>query len=96
MIVLGDPNNSKQVGPTMTFAQYYARTAALLSDEALVSELRCARQLAMRCTRTRRDLALLRVRCLDCELANRSAAAGRRIGDSAGGPEHARTVPLSG
>lgn len=78
----------------MTFAQYYARTAAMLSDEALVSELRCARQLAMRCTRTRRDLALLRVRCLDCELANRSAARG--TGDSAGGPGHARTLPRSG
>jgi hypothetical protein len=73
----------------MTFAQYYARTAAMLSDEALVSELRCARQLAMRCTRTRRDLALMRVRCLDCELANRAAAAtaptcsGDRMGSRA-------------
>lgn len=78
----------------MSFAQYYARTAAMLSDEALVSELRCARQLAMRCTRTRRDLALMRVRCLDCELANRTAAAaagrtatarsGDRLGTSGG------------
>jgi hypothetical protein len=58
----------------MTFAQYHAKTAATLSDEALVKELRCARQLAMQCTRTRRDLALLRVRCLDCELARRNAA----------------------
>jgi hypothetical protein len=65
----------------MTFAQYYARTAAMLSDEALASELRCARQLAMRCTRTRRDLALMRVRCLDCELANRTAAAAAARGD---------------
>jgi hypothetical protein len=58
----------------MTFAQYYARTAATLSDEALAKELHCARQLAMQCTRTRRDLALLRVRCLDQELARRNAA----------------------
>jgi hypothetical protein len=79
MIVLGHPNGTVKAGATMTFAQYYARTAALLSDEALANELRCARQLAMQCTRTRRDLALLRVRCLDCELANRSAAAGSGV-----------------
>jgi hypothetical protein len=61
----------------MTLAQYYARTAATLSDEALAKELRCARQLAMQCTRARRDLALLRVRCLDCELARRNTASGQ-------------------
>jgi hypothetical protein len=74
--VLGDPNSTREVNATMDFAQYYARSAALLSDEALVNELRCARQSAMRCTRTQRELALLRARCLDCELANRTAAAG--------------------
>jgi hypothetical protein len=62
----------------MTFAQYYAQTAARLSDEALMTELRCARQSAMQCTRTRRDLALMRLRCLDCELARRSALGGRQ------------------
>lgn len=67
----------------MTFAQSYARSAALLSDEALDRELRCARQWASRCTRTRRDLALLRVRCLDCELARRMGAGSP--GDSDGG-----------
>jgi hypothetical protein len=60
----------------MTFAQYYAQTAARLSDEALMTELRCARQSALQCTRTRRDLALMRLRCLDCELARRSAIGG--------------------
>ena len=65
----------------MTFAQSYARSAALLSDEALARELRCARQLASQCTRTRRDLALLRIRCLDCELARRTVANGSGDGD---------------
>ena len=74
-MVLGDPNSTREVDATMTFAQYYARTVALLSDEALAKELRCARQSAMQCTRTRRELALLRIRCIDCELANRSALA---------------------
>jgi hypothetical protein len=77
----------------MTFAQYYARSAALLSDEALVSELRCARQLAMRCTRTRRDLALMRVRCLDCELARRSATGLRRESAGAGQDNSVRPFP---
>jgi hypothetical protein len=72
----------------MTFAQYYARTAATLSDEALVKELRCARQLAMQCTRTRRDLALLRIRCLDYELARRNAAREQ----ARGGAQHEELV----
>src|SRR5579859_1045973 len=42
MIVLGDPNSPREEDATMTFAQYYARTAASLSDEALAKELRCA------------------------------------------------------
>lgn len=57
----------------MTFAQYYARTVATLSDEALVRELQCARRCALKCTRTQRDLALMRIKCLDCELARRAA-----------------------
>jgi hypothetical protein len=77
----------------MTFAQYYARSAATLSDEALVSELHCARQLAMRCTRTRRDLALLQVRCLDFELARRNAAGGRGESDGAWSDERVRSFP---
>lgn len=78
----------------MTFAQSYARTAALLSDEALVSELRCARQSALQCTRTRRDLALLRVRCLDCELARRQSVGDREESSAASNGDRVR--PFSG
>lgn len=58
----------------MTLTQYYEQQAARLSDEALSRELLCARRTALRCTRTRRDLALMRLRCLDCELARRATA----------------------
>lgn len=96
MIVLGDPNSTQEVDATMTFAQYYARTAALLSDEALAQELRCARQSAMRCTRTRRELALLRIRCLDCELANRHRSATSKAGGITQGENSVRALPASG
>lgn len=95
MIVLGDPNSTPEVDATMTFAQYYTRTAALLSDEALVNELRCARQSALRCTRTRRELALLRLRCLDGELANRSALAAANGSGNTPGEDRVRVLPAS-
>ena len=63
----------------MTLTQYYEQQAARLSDEALSRELLCARQTALRCTRTRRDLALMRLRCLDCELARRAMTSGRNV-----------------
>jgi len=58
-----------------TFLEYTAAKAACLSDEELVCELRCAERCALLSTRSRRDLALLRVRCLRRELERRSASA---------------------
>lgn len=49
-----------------------ATRVACLSDDQLVCELRCAERCALLSTRTRRDLALLRVRCLRRELERRS------------------------
>jgi len=55
-----------------TYLEYATTRAAQLSDEELVCELRCAERCAMLCTRTRRDLALMRARCLRRELERRA------------------------
>jgi hypothetical protein len=49
-----------------------SREAARLSDEELVCELQCAERCALLATRTRRELALLRARCLRHELEART------------------------
>ncbi|HEX6510464.1 MAG TPA: hypothetical protein VF221_22780 [Chloroflexota bacterium] len=56
----------------MTLTEHYSKIAAALSDDDLEAELHCARRCALCSTRTRRDLALLRLRCLDCELQRRA------------------------
>jgi hypothetical protein len=57
----------------MTFVEYYTRVAARLPDDVLLAELACAKRCALCSTRARRDLALIRLRCLDCELQRRRA-----------------------
>lgn len=49
------------------------RAATRLSDEELTSAIRAAERCALCSTRTRRDLALLRLRCLRCEMERRSS-----------------------
>jgi hypothetical protein len=49
-------------------------TASRLSDDQLRCELACARQCALLATRTRREAALLRGRCLRLELERRALA----------------------
>jgi len=49
-------------------------TASKLTDEQLRCELACARQCALLATRTRREAALLRARCLRLELERRTLA----------------------
>jgi hypothetical protein len=49
-------------------------TISKLSDEQLRCELDCARQCALLATRTRREAALLRARCLRLELERRALA----------------------
>ena len=49
-------------------------TASKLTDEQLRCELECARQCALLATRTRREAALLRARCLRLELERRALA----------------------
>ena len=46
-----------------------------LSDDQLKCELDCAKQCALLATRTRREAALLRARCLRLELERRALAA---------------------
>lgn len=58
----------------MSIGTYLERAVAQLSDDDLATEVHCAERCALLSTRTRRELALLRLRCLQCELARR----GRR------------------
>ncbi len=58
---------------SMTFATRIAEHDARLSDEELVCELRCAERCARCSTRTRRDVALLRLRCARLEFERRAA-----------------------
>ena len=56
----------------MNLVRCVADVASKLSDEKLVCELQCAEQCALLTTRTRREAALLRARCLRLELERRS------------------------
>ncbi len=58
---------------SMTFAARIAEHDACLSDEELVCELRCAERCARCSTRTRRDVALLHLRCARLEFERRAA-----------------------
>jgi hypothetical protein len=53
--------------------------AARLPDDRLISELLCAQKCALMATRTRREAALLRARCLRLELERRKLAASQTI-----------------
>lgn len=57
----------------MLLAEYYTRTAATLSDDELLRALSSTERCALCLTRNRRDVALLRLRCLRCELERREA-----------------------
>jgi hypothetical protein len=54
------------------FERSICRAAAQLSEAELRSELDCARRCALESTRARRELALLRARCLRLELERRA------------------------
>jgi hypothetical protein len=58
-------------------AKCLAEVAAGLSDEELRCELECAERCALLSTRTGREVALLRVRCVKRELARRAVGVSR-------------------
>ena len=57
--------------PAMNLIRCLSEHATSLSDEQLTCELRCIEQCALQSTRTRREAALLRARCLRLELERR-------------------------
>jgi hypothetical protein len=58
----------------MNLQRCLLESASRLTDEQLRCELDCARQCALLATRTRREAALLRARCLRLELERRALA----------------------
>jgi len=56
----------------MNFERCVCETATRLSDDQLRCELDCAQRCALMATRTRREAALLRARCLRLELERRA------------------------
>jgi hypothetical protein len=64
------------------FERSICRAAHGLSEEQLRCELDCARRCALESTRTRRELALLRARCLRLELARRALRESLVLADS--------------
>lgn len=57
---------------TARFLSSMERAAARMRDEELTAELTRIRRCALCLTRCRRDLALMQIRCLECELERRS------------------------
>ena len=66
----------------MNIAQCLNDTATRLSDEQLKCELDCAHRCALLATRTRREAALLRARCLRLELERRALARARVLAEA--------------
>ena len=64
------------------FEHSISQAAHGLSEEQLRCELDCARRCALESTRTRRELALLRARCLRLELARRALRESLVLADS--------------
>jgi hypothetical protein len=56
---------------TARFMSSMERAAARMRDEELTAELTRMRRCALCLTRSRRDLALMQIRCLECELERR-------------------------
>ena len=63
----------------MNLGSCFSDAAARLPDDRLVCELQCAEKCALLATRTRREAALLRARCLRLELERRKLAAARTV-----------------
>jgi hypothetical protein len=63
----------------MNLERCLCQAASRLSDEQLEREIVCARRAALLATRTRRDAALLRIRCLRLEVERRALAAATVI-----------------
>lgn len=61
-------------GAMSTLERCICRAAAHLSDAALAEEIAATERCAGTSTRTRRELALLRARCLRLELSRRAVA----------------------
>lgn len=59
----------------MILVRHLSTAVCHLSNEQLQCELACAERCAMTATRTRRDAALVRVRCLRAEIERRAALA---------------------
>ena len=70
------------------FERCIREAAQELSDEQLRCELDCARRCALESTRARRELALLRARCLRLELERRALRGSVVLASHPG-----RTVP---
>ena len=64
---------------SVTLADCIFHAAAQLPDDRLVCELQCAEKCALMATRTRREAALLRARCLRLELERRRLAEARTL-----------------
>ncbi len=64
----------------MSFDQTLSQLASTLSDDELCAEYRCAERCALLATRSRRDLALLRLRCICRELERRQIASVKQSG----------------
>lgn len=63
----------------MNLSVRLSELATRLPDEQLLCELRCAEKCALLATRTRREAALLRARCLRLELERRALAGSREL-----------------
>ena len=69
---------------SMPLAERISAAAARLSDDALVCELRCAERCALETTRTLRECALLRARCLRLEMQRRALEEASAVQASGG------------
>lgn len=65
--------------PAMDLCSCLTLAASRLPDEQLVCELQCAEKCALLATRTRREAALLRARCLRLELERRRLAEAHTV-----------------
>lgn len=70
----------------MRLTEYLNEAAARLSDDELICEFQCAERCALLSTRTRRDVALLRVCCLRRELERRALHVGQALSARPGDP----------
>ena len=69
----------------MNLCECLSKTAQHLSDEELAQALACSERCALLATRTRREAALLRCRCLRVELERRRVGAAKVLATAGSG-----------